>query len=111
MAEKRQESGFTVTDRRLFTEDGELRKDVPEEVGAPKAVAPAAAAPIVFKETAQPVGDSVVGLPPQTILRGKARPRPLLLPNNKPKPMPTGNRLKNSTRAWNLVDVPPKSSR
>jgi hypothetical protein len=24
MAEKRQESGFTVTDRRLFTEDGEL---------------------------------------------------------------------------------------
>jgi hypothetical protein len=65
MAEKRQESGFTVTDRRLFTEDGELRKDVPEEVGAPKAVAPAAAAPIVFKETAQPVGDSVVGLPPQ----------------------------------------------
>ena len=31
MAEKKQESGFTVTDRRLFTEDGELRKDVPEE--------------------------------------------------------------------------------
>ena len=27
MAEKRQNSGFTVTDRRLFTEDGELRKD------------------------------------------------------------------------------------
>ena len=27
MAEKKQESGFTVTDRRLFTEDGELRKD------------------------------------------------------------------------------------
>jgi hypothetical protein len=30
MAEKRQESGFTVTDRRLFTEDGELR-DVARE--------------------------------------------------------------------------------
>ena len=28
MAEKRQDSGFTVTDRRLFTEDGELRSDV-----------------------------------------------------------------------------------
>lgn len=34
MAEKRQDSGFTVTDRRLFTEDGELRKEVAEE--APK---------------------------------------------------------------------------
>jgi len=36
MAEKRQESGFTITDRRLFTEDGELRKDVAEEVERPK---------------------------------------------------------------------------
>jgi hypothetical protein len=36
MAEKRQESGFTITDRRLFTEDGELRKDVAEEVEKPK---------------------------------------------------------------------------
>ena len=33
MAEKRTES-FTVTDRRLFTADGELRKDVPEETEA-----------------------------------------------------------------------------
>ena len=32
MAEKRkEESGFTVTDRRLFTPEGELRSDVPEE--------------------------------------------------------------------------------
>ena len=30
MAEKKSET-FTVTDRRLFTADGELRKDVPEE--------------------------------------------------------------------------------
>jgi hypothetical protein len=45
MAEKRQESGFTVTDRRLFTEDGELRKDVREEVEIPKASAPIAQAP------------------------------------------------------------------
>ncbi len=36
MAEKRQESGFTITDRRLFTEDGELRKEVAEEVERPK---------------------------------------------------------------------------
>jgi hypothetical protein len=40
MAEKRQESSFTVTDRRLFTEDGELRKDVREEAEAPTALAP-----------------------------------------------------------------------
>jgi|SRR2546423_5113943 hypothetical protein len=32
MADKKNEqSGFTVTDRRLFTPDGELRSDVPEE--------------------------------------------------------------------------------
>lgn len=43
MAEKkREESSFTVTDRRLFTSEGDLRSDVPEEVEPPKAVAPAA---------------------------------------------------------------------
>jgi hypothetical protein len=31
MAEKRQDTGFTVTDRRLFTSDGDLRSDAPEE--------------------------------------------------------------------------------
>jgi hypothetical protein len=36
MAEKRQESGFTITDRRLFTEDGELRKDVAEQPEKPQ---------------------------------------------------------------------------
>lgn len=36
MAEKKTE--FTVTDRRLFTSDGELRKDAPEETEAPKTV-------------------------------------------------------------------------
>jgi hypothetical protein len=44
MAEKRQESSFTVTDRRLFTEEGELRKDVREEAETPKASAPPAPA-------------------------------------------------------------------
>ena len=35
MAEKKHEqSGFTVTDRRLFTSDGELRSDIPEEAEA-----------------------------------------------------------------------------
>ncbi|MGA9304441.1 MAG: DUF1844 domain-containing protein [Candidatus Sulfotelmatobacter sp.] len=62
MAEKRQESGFTVTDRRLFTEDGELRKDVPEEPEAPKAVAPAPVASTAAKENA-PAGNTVAGFP------------------------------------------------
>ncbi len=43
MAEKKHEqSGFKVTDRRLFNSEGELRADVPEEVEAPKAAAPPA---------------------------------------------------------------------
>jgi hypothetical protein len=37
MPEKKQES-FTVTDRRLFTPEGELRKDAAEEQPAPKPV-------------------------------------------------------------------------
>ncbi len=41
MAEKKQEASFTITDRRLFTEDGELRKDIAEESEPPKAAAPA----------------------------------------------------------------------
>ena len=40
MAEKKNDSGFTVTDRRLFTSEGDLRSDVPEEVETPKAAAP-----------------------------------------------------------------------
>jgi len=44
MAEKRQDSSFTVTDRRLFTEDGELRKDVREEQETPKPSVPPAPA-------------------------------------------------------------------
>src|ERR1700733_14834821 len=56
MAEKRQESGFTVNDRRLFTEDGELRREVREEPAAPKAAPPAAkeAVPAVHDEGAAP---------------------------------------------------------
>ena len=39
MAEKKNDSGFTVTDRRLFTSDGELRSDAAEEVEKPKSEA------------------------------------------------------------------------
>lgn len=57
MAEKRHEqSGFKVTDRRLFTSEGELRADVPEEVEAPKAATPVAAkAGSPAEKTAVPV--------------------------------------------------------
>jgi uncharacterized protein DUF1844 len=41
MAEKKNEqSSFTVTDRRLFTSEGELRKDAPEENDPPKPAPP-----------------------------------------------------------------------
>jgi hypothetical protein len=40
MAERKQET-FTVTDRRLFTADGELRKDAPEEQERPANAQPA----------------------------------------------------------------------
>ena len=40
MAEKKNDSGFTVTDRRLFTSDGELRSEVPQEEDTPKTEAP-----------------------------------------------------------------------
>jgi len=52
MPEKKQES-FTVTDRRLFTSDGELRKDsVPE--GPREPAAPAAASPSAASATPAP---------------------------------------------------------
>jgi len=45
MVEKKSESsGFTVTDRRLFTSDGDLRQDIPEEIEMPKAEPASAAA-------------------------------------------------------------------
>ena len=53
MAEKKHEqSGFKVTDRRLFTSEGELRTEVAEEVEAPKAAAPPAAQPAAPAEKA-----------------------------------------------------------
>lgn len=45
MAERKQET-FTVTDRRLFTADGELRKDAPEEQELPAAAQPTSAKPV-----------------------------------------------------------------
>jgi hypothetical protein len=62
MAEKKQESGFTVTDRRLFTEDGELRNEVVEERVPPKAATPTTSSQIAPRETA-PATNSVAAFP------------------------------------------------
>jgi len=62
MAEKRQESSFTVTDRRLFTEDGELRKEVSEEAEAEKPK-PVAVAPQTPAKEPAPSANSVASFP------------------------------------------------
>ena len=62
MAEKRQESGFTITDRRLFTEDGELRKEVAEEVERPK---PAEAVREAATPVSKPAADRAEAVAPE----------------------------------------------
>jgi hypothetical protein len=55
MAEKKQEqSSFTVTDRRPFTADGELRKEVAEEAEPAKPAPPPAVGPATTAEQAAP---------------------------------------------------------
>jgi hypothetical protein len=61
MAEKRQDSGFKVTDRRLFTEDGELRKDISSDVETPKPETPPTI-PTLAKEGAS-AANSVAAFP------------------------------------------------
>ena len=60
MPEKKQESSFKVTDRRLFTADGELRSDVAEEVESPKTAPTATKAPSAEKIPAPVQADSAV---------------------------------------------------
>ena len=59
MADRKHDSGFTVTDRRLFTSDGELRADAPEEAekkpeatSAPKEAVPIAPEPVTTEGAA-----------------------------------------------------------
>jgi hypothetical protein len=71
MAEKKQES-FTVTDRRLFTSDGDLRNDVAEEKPAPPPPTPEAqttaapAAPSTATASAAPTAGTEDAPPPPT---------------------------------------------
>lgn len=68
MADKRrEESGFTVTDRRLFTPEGELRSDVQDETESTRASAPVKeSAPTQSAEpaTAEPKEEGEIPIPP-----------------------------------------------
>lgn len=65
MADKK-DSGFTVTDRRLFTQEGELRKDVEETERIPPAASKTTSAAPQTSEAAAPKidGDPVRDMPP-----------------------------------------------
>lgn len=61
MADKKNEqSAFTVTDRRLFTPDGELRSDVPEEVETVKPAPAAVTEPAPAEKSPAPTGTSTL---------------------------------------------------
>lgn len=73
MAEKKHEqSSFTVTDRRLFNSDGELRSEAREESEAPKTppappaetAAPKAAAPVSARNVAENPEEREMPVPP-----------------------------------------------
>lgn len=57
MAEKEKQT-FTVTDRRLFTSEGELRKDVPQEQETPPPSKPASSERTSAQATGAPSGPS-----------------------------------------------------
>jgi hypothetical protein len=61
MAEKKHEqSGFKVTDRRLFTSDGELRTELADQVEAPQAATPTASKE-VSAEASMPAPQAAAG--------------------------------------------------
>jgi hypothetical protein len=63
MAEKKHEqSGFKVTDRRLFTSEGELRAEVAEEVEPPKPVTPTATKAPSPEKTPSPLAVDAGGM-------------------------------------------------
>src|ERR1700757_5289813 len=76
MAEKKNESGFTVTDRRLFTPDGELRSEAQEESEnqRPSAASQEAAPPEKPKApTSAPQADDREMPPPPTTAEQEAQ--------------------------------------
>ena len=65
MAEKKQESSFKVTDRRLFTSEGELRPEAQEESATPQPSSepaqPAASTPVPAQKAPEPVAAEAAG--------------------------------------------------
>jgi len=65
MAEKKQESSFKVTDRRLFTSEGELRPEAQEESATPQPPSepaqPAASTPVPAQKAPEPVAAEAAG--------------------------------------------------
>lgn len=70
MAEKKQDAGFTVTDRRLFTTDGELRSDLPEEKPSQESTASATAVAAPKSDTS--TANEEKAPPPPTAAEQKA---------------------------------------
>jgi hypothetical protein len=65
MADKKQDSGFTVTDRRLFTQDGDLRADIIEEAATPAAPAEEKTAASVMPDEAPAPPHAVAPVAPE----------------------------------------------
>jgi uncharacterized protein DUF1844 len=70
MAEKKQDAGFTVTDRRLFTTDGELRSDLPEEKPSQESAASVTA--VATPKSDNPAANEEKAPPPPTAAEQKA---------------------------------------
>jgi hypothetical protein len=75
MAEKKQDTGFKVTDRRLFTADGELRNDAAEQAQEPTPAPPAPAPPASVVEIPAPVAKA-----PDTIAAAEPSDREMPTP-------------------------------
>ncbi len=70
MAEKKQDAGFTVTDRRLFTTDGELRSDLHDEKPVQESMA--SAAPVATPESHTPATNEEKAPPPPSAAEQRA---------------------------------------
>jgi hypothetical protein len=75
MSEKRQES-FTVTDRRLFTSDGELRQEVSEEEVSTSKPVPQAAPEVAPAATAAEHSPADASVPDPSVLDPSVPPSP-----------------------------------
>jgi hypothetical protein len=76
MAEKKQESGFTVTDRRKFTEDGELRRDVLEQGEEKSKASPSATSNTATGSDSNELSGSVTAFPADGKAQSEMPPLP-----------------------------------